>query len=106
SVNALFEDREGNIWVATDDGLDRFRDFAVLTISMQQGLSSRGVSSIVIASDGSLWVGASDGLNRWINGQFKVYRKDSGLPDKGHALFQDAAGTMGGGGKSGVPFSN
>jgi ligand-binding sensor domain-containing protein len=43
SVNALFEDREGNIWVAADDGLDRFRDFAVPTISIQQGLSSRGV---------------------------------------------------------------
>ena len=25
-VIRLFEDREGNIWVATVDGLDRFRD--------------------------------------------------------------------------------
>ena len=106
SVNALFEDREGNIWVATDDGLDRFRDFAVPTISIQQGLSSRGVSSIVIARDGSLWVGASDGLNRWINGQIKLYRKDSGLPDKAHALFQDASGTMWVGTQSGIAFLN
>jgi signal transduction histidine kinase/ligand-binding sensor domain-containing protein len=104
SVNALFEDREGNIWVATDDGLDRFRDFAVPTISIQQGLSSRGVSSIVIARDGGLWVGASTGLNRWINGQIKVYRKDSGLPDKAHALFQDASGTMWVGTQSGIAF--
>jgi ligand-binding sensor domain-containing protein/signal transduction histidine kinase len=106
SVNALFEDREGNIWVATDDGLDRFRDFAVPTISVPQGLSSRGISSIVIASDSSLWVGASDGLNRWINGQMKVYRKDSGLPDKAHALFQDASGTMWVGTQSGIAFLN
>jgi ligand-binding sensor domain-containing protein len=104
SVTALFEDREGNIWVATDDGLDRFRDFAVPTISIQQGLSSRGISSIVIARDGSLWVGASDGLNRRINGQIKVYRKDSGLPDKAHALFQDASGTMWVGTQSGTVF--
>ena len=74
SVTALFEDREGNIWVATDDGLDRFRDFAVPTISVQQGLSSRGIFSILAARDGSLWVGASDGLNRWIKGQITVYR--------------------------------
>jgi signal transduction histidine kinase len=92
--------------VATDDGLDRFRDFAVPTMSIQQGLSSRGVSSIVIASDGSLWVGASDGLNRCINGQIKVYRKDSGLPDKAHALFQDASGTMWVGTQSGIVFLN
>ena len=38
-VENLFEDREGNIWVATGDGLDRFRDFAVPTISVKQGLS-------------------------------------------------------------------
>jgi signal transduction histidine kinase/ligand-binding sensor domain-containing protein len=122
SVDALFEDREGNIWVATDDGLDRFRDFAVPTISIQQGLSSRGVSSILIARDGSLWVGASDGLNRWMNGQITVYRyrgqagvrggsaapirevRDSGLPDKAHALFQDARGQVWVGTQSGVAF--
>ena len=40
SLEDLFEDREGNIWVATVDGLDRFRDFAVPTISVKQGLSN------------------------------------------------------------------
>ena len=39
-ISRLFEDREGNIWVATSDGLDRFRDFAVSTISVKQGLSN------------------------------------------------------------------
>src|SRR5512132_3299313 len=43
SVNALLEDREGNIWAASIEGLDRFRDFAVPTFSRQQGLSSRGI---------------------------------------------------------------
>ena len=135
SVTSLFEDREGNIWVATDDGLDRFRDFAVPTISIQQGLSSGGIFSILAARDGSLWVGASDGLNRWIKGQITVYRyrglagvrggspvsglapgreadsrgtireiTDSGLPDKAHALFQDARGQMWVGTQSGVAF--
>jgi signal transduction histidine kinase/ligand-binding sensor domain-containing protein len=131
SVNALFEDRERNIWVATDDGLDRFRDFAIPTISIQQGLSSRGVSSILSARDGSLWVGASDGLNRWMKGQITVYRyrslagvrggspvsglapgregtirevTDSGLPDKAHALFQDARGQIWVGTQSGIAF--
>jgi len=33
----LFEDREGNIWVATMDGVDRFRDVAVRTVSANQG---------------------------------------------------------------------
>ncbi|HEU4769535.1 MAG TPA: two-component regulator propeller domain-containing protein, partial [Pyrinomonadaceae bacterium] len=74
SVTSFFEDREGNIWVATADGLDRFREFAIPTFSVQQGFSSGGVFSILAARDGSLWLGTSDGLNRWINGQITVYR--------------------------------
>jgi signal transduction histidine kinase/ligand-binding sensor domain-containing protein len=74
SVTFLFEDREGNIWVATDDGLDRFRDFAIPTFSDQQGFSSEGIFSVLSARDGSLWLGASDGLNRWNKGHITVYR--------------------------------
>ena len=39
-VLSLFEDREGNIWVSTTGGLDRFRELPVTTISVKQGLSS------------------------------------------------------------------
>jgi signal transduction histidine kinase/ligand-binding sensor domain-containing protein len=74
SVSALLEDREGNIWVATVDGLDRFREFAIPTISVQQGLSSHGFGSILSARDGSLWLGTSEGLDRWNNGEITVYR--------------------------------
>ena len=42
-VLALFEDREGNIWVGTTNGLDRFRASVVSTISASQGLSLAGV---------------------------------------------------------------
>ena len=134
SVNSLFEDREGNIWVATAEGLDRFRDFAIPTFSDQQGFSSRGIFSVLAARDGSLWLGASDGLNRWNKGQITVYRnRGSGvrggspvsgltagrgrtrgarfgrLPTVGcrrtaHSLFQDARGQMWVGTQSGVAF--
>ena len=80
SVNSLFEDREGNIWVGTTEGLDRFRDFAIPTFSDQQGFSSPGLFSILAARDGSLWLGASDGVNRWNKGQITIYRK-RGLGD-------------------------
>jgi len=79
SVSAFLEDREGNICVATTDGLDCFRDFAIPAISRRQGLSSQGVSSIVAARDGSLWLGASDGINRWNKGQITIYRRRSRL---------------------------
>ena len=128
SVSALFEDREGNIWVATVDGLDRFREFAVPMISVQQGLASRGMGSILAARDGSLWLGTSEGLNRWNRGEITVYRSrpqrgvrgasqsasnprtvreitDSGLPEKiAESIFEDHRGQIWVGTQSGVAF--
>ena len=76
-VSALFEDREGNIWVATIDGLDRFREPAAVSYSVNQGLSNGRVTSVLASTDGSVWVGTFDGLNRWTNSQVTVYRQRS-----------------------------
>ena len=67
-VSALFEDREGTIWVGTTNGLDRFREAAVSTISANQGLSTP-VACVLAARDGSLWIGSYGGLNRWRQGR-------------------------------------
>jgi signal transduction histidine kinase/ligand-binding sensor domain-containing protein len=94
-IESLFEDREGNIWVATLDGLDRFRDFAIPTISARQGLSNAAIGSVLAARDGSVWLGTRDGLNRWSNGQTTIYRKRNGLPDDVvESLYQDARGRI------------
>jgi signal transduction histidine kinase/ligand-binding sensor domain-containing protein len=95
-VYGSFEDREGNVWVATNDGLDRFRDVSVPTISVNQGLSNADVRSVLAASDGSIWLGTRDGLNQWNDGQVTIYRKgSSGLPDDlVGSLFQDNRGRI------------
>jgi signal transduction histidine kinase/streptogramin lyase len=95
-IYGLFEDREGNVWVATSDGLERFRDVSVPTISVKQGLSNASVGSVLAARDGSIWLGTRDGLNRWNDGQVTIYRKrNSGLPgDMVGSLFQDDRGRI------------
>ena len=113
-VYALFEDREGAVWVATDKGLDRFREFAVSTFSGEQGLSNAIIGSVVAARDGSIWLGALDGLDQWRNGEVTVYlgRRqrsrpafskptpareifDTGLPDRGvGSIFEDSGGRI------------
>jgi signal transduction histidine kinase/ligand-binding sensor domain-containing protein len=120
----LFEDREGNIWAATLNGLDRFREFAVPTISVKQGLSNANAWSVLATKDGSVWLGTREGLNRWKDDQVTVYRRpssksrlaaqqrfgshepqevgrtvreitDNGLPDdRVHSLFQDDDGRI------------
>jgi signal transduction histidine kinase/ligand-binding sensor domain-containing protein len=77
-VRRFFEDREGSIWVSTPSGLDRFREFAIPAVSVPQGLSSRGISSVLAGKDGSIWLATSDGLNRWKGGRVEIYRNRGG----------------------------
>src|SRR5262249_14350547 len=94
-VARLFEDREGSIWVATKNGLDRFCDRSVRTMSTNQGLPSAAPWSVLAARDGSVWVGTLDGLSRWHGGQVTTYRVDKGLPDDGvGSLFEDDGGRL------------
>ena len=94
-VLSLFEDREGNVWVATTGGLDRFRELPVTTISVKQGLASDASHSVLAAKDGSIWIAAQDGLTRWKDGQITIFRTASGLPDDApQSLFQDHRGRI------------
>jgi signal transduction histidine kinase/ligand-binding sensor domain-containing protein len=89
-ILSLFEDREGNIWVASTGGLDRFRELPVTTVSTKQGLSSDATQSVLAASDGSIWIGAHEGLTRWKGGKATIFRKASGLPDDApQSLYED-----------------
>jgi len=85
-VRGFLEDREGNIWVATDNGLDRFRHTAVTTISANHGLSEGTPWSVLPASDGSVWVGTVSGLNRLKDGRNTLYKSNA------RPLPQDLAG--------------
>ena len=99
-IQTLFEDREKNIWVATINGLDRFRDFAVATLTQNQGLSNDVAQSVLADKDGSLWLGTFGGLNRWDHGQITIpltgsARRD-GKPNGSDpsSLFQDDRGRI------------
>ena len=62
-VGSLFEDREGNIWVETDGGLDMFRDTALISYTTRQGVSDREFHSVVALRNGAVWVGTGGALN-------------------------------------------
>ncbi len=94
-VLILFEDREGSIWTGGSDGLDRFREFAIPTITAKQGLSSAAVIAVLAAKDGSIWLGTENGLDRWNDGEITIYGKGDGLPPGSVlSLFQDRAGRV------------
>jgi ligand-binding sensor domain-containing protein/signal transduction histidine kinase len=91
-VTSLFEDHEGNIWLSTVNGLERFRDFAVETLTMSQGLSSAVVGSVLAARDGSLWFGTRAGLDHWNNGKIiSSYKLNGRSPN---SIFEDDRGRI------------
>jgi signal transduction histidine kinase/ligand-binding sensor domain-containing protein len=94
-ICSLFEDREGNVWVATTGGLDRFREFPVRTYTTKQGLTTDAIASVVGATDGSVWLATREGLMRWRDGAARLFRKANGLPgDVAQSLYRDPRGRI------------
>ena len=82
-VQSIFEDHEGNVWVSTNAGLDRFREYAVPTVSTDQGLSTSNAYSVQATAEGTVWIGTANGLNRSDNGHVTVYGKRNGSKRSG-----------------------
>jgi ligand-binding sensor domain-containing protein len=62
-VNSIYEDREGNLWITTDKGVDLFRDIPVLSFSSTEGLNGGSeVSAVMARKDNSLWAGLKGAL--------------------------------------------
>jgi signal transduction histidine kinase len=117
TIDQIFEDTEGNIWVATTGGLDRLHDVAAATYAAAQGLANPDVASVLGARDGSVWISTIDGLDRWSGSGMTHYagfqgslpRGPSpqavpasrvrqivvgGLPRGGASLFEDRQGRL------------
>lgn len=68
TVNALFEDQEGNVWVATGSGIDRFHPRAIFAVTTREGLGGSGGDSVLARRDGSVLVGLLLGVSVLRNG--------------------------------------
>ena len=97
----LLQDQEGNVWAVTTNGIDRFREYAIPNLSIQQGMSNTNSVAIVGAKDGSVWVATYNGLNRWKDGRISVLNRTGSTqnPDETpkaapYSLFEDSAGRI------------
>src|SRR5262245_24767489 len=81
-VDALLEDRAGNLWIATyGGGLTRFDHGHFTRFTTADGLSSNFIVALVEDREGNVWI-ATDGagLSRWRDGRFTRFSMDQGLP--------------------------
>jgi signal transduction histidine kinase/ligand-binding sensor domain-containing protein len=64
-VTALFEDRDGNLWVGTSAGLERLRDGVFTSYSTAQGLPTDSAGPIYIDSEQRTWFAPTEGGLYW-----------------------------------------
>ena len=95
AVHSFYEDREGNLWVLTDAGIDMFRDTPVVSYSTREGLSQTYIFTVLALQDGSLWVGNGSAIDILAPGGYSKLSAAEGLPGQDvEALFQDHRGVV------------
>ena len=82
SVASIYEDSEGNLWIATDKGLDLFRDSPVVTFSSSEELAGSEFTSVLALENGSVWVGSKGALDIIRGGRVTAIKPDTACRDK------------------------
>jgi ligand-binding sensor domain-containing protein len=75
AVHCVFEDREGNVWVGTQAGLQRLTPHRVTPIT-----DVPLARAMALTADGSVWVGSTSGLTRFSAPGRQRYGEAEGLP--------------------------
>jgi signal transduction histidine kinase/ligand-binding sensor domain-containing protein len=81
-IFALFEDRNGQLWAGTQNGLANFDGQKWNLFTTRDGLSENSVRAVAEDAAGNLWAGTeSGGLDRFQGGKFVSFQKaENGLP--------------------------
>jgi signal transduction histidine kinase/ligand-binding sensor domain-containing protein len=92
-LRAMVEDRDGNLWVATNSGLARLEGDRFRTLT--DGPAQDGVRSLFEDRGGNLWAGSNHGLLRFRDDAFTVFGIAEGLPsDQPNVIHEDHSGKV------------
>ena len=106
SVRSIIQDRQGFLWIGTEDGLNRFDGYHFKVYrplpNDPNSLSDRWISDLLADRDGYLWIGTRQGgLNRFDprTELFTHYQHNPDDPasvssDNIRSIAQDAAGSL------------
>jgi ligand-binding sensor domain-containing protein/signal transduction histidine kinase len=69
-IRAFLESRDGSIWIATDEGINRWHDGALTNYRMSDGLCYFSIRALLEDSSGGIWIGTDRGVSHWQEGGF------------------------------------
>ena len=83
SVNSIYPDETGDVWLGTNDGLDKLNigSNKINYYYRENGLPNNIIASILPDSHNHLWIGTNNGLSEMFinNGTFRNFTKSDGL---------------------------
>jgi ligand-binding sensor domain-containing protein/signal transduction histidine kinase len=95
TVSALFEDRDGRLWIGGTSALSSFKNGRFVENKSRFGLTSELVRVILQDRAGRYWVGTDHGLIKYENERAAVYTAKDGLADDDViALLEDHTGRV------------
>lgn len=96
AILAMHQDREGQMWIGTNEGLVRFDGNTFTTFSQQDGLSCELVTALLQDQGGVLWIGTEGGGVCCYDGQVFQVIQFPGEPACNviHAIRQDHRGRL------------
>lgn len=94
-VSAICEGHDGNLWVGTYSGLNRFYESRFYPQLDNEGQPFSKVNALFEDTVGDLWIGTQEGLIRLNRKYFYTYTQQNGLTHNNvMSVLQDHQGTM------------
>lgn len=95
SAWAMYEDRDGALWIGTDNGVVRYQNGAAIRYTTKDGLAGDDTKVIIEDRAGGMWLGSYGGLTHLKDGQFTAWTERDGMPGYTvRTLYQDTDGAL------------
>ena len=95
SINQIVEDKDKNIWVGTNKGVNVFDGSKWTYYSQKNKLPGNIISVIFADSKGRVWIGTEKGLALCDNGRWSMINKKNGLTHNFvRSIFEDSKGNI------------
>ncbi|MBE9563091.1 MAG: hypothetical protein IMF12_09555, partial [Proteobacteria bacterium] len=106
TINMIYEDSAGIIWIATGDGLNKFDGQQFTIYRQKQGLAGNMVVGILEDKQGYLWISTDKGLSKFASKSeiFRNYDRWDGLQSNFfelHSVYKSKSGELFFGGVNG-----